>query len=95
MTLKPTPTQAKYFPIAAACLLEYANIGQLVRMWGEHTAAGQSLPAWISVGAALLFYTAFYWVCTPEQRWARLATAVSSFTNIAVIATVLRFRYFA
>jgi uncharacterized protein with PQ loop repeat len=80
----------EYYPVAAQVLLEWANVSQLVRMWREHTAAGQSLVGWLSVFAALLLFLAFY-------RHKRLTTVVYTtafglLMNTLVILTVLYFR---
>jgi hypothetical protein len=47
------PHWVSYTPIATTCLLETANLGQIVRMWTYHTAAGQSLTSWCCVNVAL------------------------------------------
>jgi len=82
-------------PIATVLLLEYANIGQLYRMWHEHTAAGQNLWSWISVGIALLFWLNFYRVICPQEKFAFWATVLGFFLNSAVWLTVVYFRYIA
>lgn len=80
-------------PILTVFLLEGANIGQIIRMWTERTAEGQSLTAWISVNLALLLWLNFYRVCCPDQRWAFWATAVGISMNAGVILSVIWFRY--
>ena len=80
-------------PIVTTLLLETANMGQLIRMWTEWTADGQSLAAWICVNAALFLWLNFYRVCTPEQKWAIWATAFGVAMNSLVIASVVVFRY--
>lgn len=79
-------------PIASALLFEYANVGQLYRMWTEHTAAGQSLFAWWAVGLGLLLYANFYRVVTPLERWAIRVTLLSFGMNCLVSGSVLYFR---
>jgi hypothetical protein len=76
-------------------LLEYANVGQLYRMWTERTAAGQSLWSWLSVGCALVLWCNFYRVCCPRERFALWATMFGVGMNLAVVLTVIWFRYFA
>jgi len=80
-------------PVVSSILLEGANLGQLVRMWTEKTAAGQSLISWCMVSAALCIYLQFYRVCTPGQKWAVRMTAFGVAFNAAVILTVVWFRY--
>lgn len=82
-------------PILATALLEYANVGQLWRMWHDRTSAGQELTAWISVFFALVAYQVFYRVVIPEQKWPARMNAVGIAMNIAVVLTVLYFRRFA
>ncbi len=80
-------------PLVTVVLLENANIQQLVRMWNEGTAEGQSLWGWIFVNLALLLWCNFYRVCCPKERFAFWATVVGVLMNAAVIATVVYFRY--
>lgn len=82
----------KKAPIPATLLLEYANIGQLIRMWTYRTAAGQSLSSWFAVFLALCCYFQFYRIVTPEQIWARRMALLGIFMNLAVCFTVLYFR---
>lgn len=81
-------------PVIATVLLEYANVGQIIRMWSEHTAAGQSLWSWAAVFAALATYGVFFRVCLPEQTWARRMNAIGLVMNAVVCGTVIYFRYF-
>lgn len=82
-------------PIATVFLLEYANVGQLVRMWSEGSALGQNIWSWVSVNAALWLWLNFYRVVTPEAVWARRATVAGIVLNGAVIFSVAWFRWFA
>lgn len=82
-------------PIVTTFLLEAANVQQLVRMWTERTAAGQSLTAWMSVNVALWLWLQFYHTFTPDQRLAIWGTRVGIALNSAVILTVVFFRYLA
>jgi uncharacterized protein with PQ loop repeat len=86
------PIFMKRAPIVATILLEYANVGQLIRMWTYKTAAGQSLTAWFAVFLALCCYNQFYRIVTPEQIWARRMSFVGILMNSAVCLTVLYFR---
>ena len=81
-------------PIAAVGLLEIANLNQLYRMWTEWTAAGQSLWGWISVQLALWLWLNFYRVVTPKERFAFWGTSLGIGMNMAVILTVIFFRYY-
>lgn len=80
-------------PLVTTFLLEYANVGQLWRMWHEHTAAGQNLFSWMSVGLALWLWCNFYRVFNPEQKFALYCTMFGVFMNLLVILTVVYFRY--
>lgn len=74
-------------------LLEGANIGQLHRMWTEHTAAGQSLWSWLSVGLALVIWCNYYRVICPQEKFAFRCTCVGVFINTLVWLSVVYWRY--
>jgi len=82
-----------YTPPVAIMCLEWANLSQLIRMWTEQTAEGQSLVGWLSVWAALLLWLNFYRVCLPENKLAYWGTVVGLATNTAVWLSVIWFRY--
>lgn len=94
--MKPwsNPRVVNKTPIVTFVLLESANVQQLWRMWAQQTAAGQSLGGWIAVNIALLLWCNFYRVCCPEQKTAFWVTVVGVVMNAAVIATVVKFRFF-
>lgn len=77
-------------PIATTILLEGANVSQLIRMWTEHTAAGQSLLAWLSVCLALGLWAFYYW--RKGLRTALWATLGGIVMNLAVVASVIYWR---
>lgn len=83
----------RHTPIVTTLLLEGANVGQLIRMWTEHTAAGQSLWAWFSVGVALALWLCWYRLFVPEQKIAIYSCLSGILMNQAVIWTVIYFRY--
>lgn len=78
-------------PLLTTLLLEYANVGQLWRMWHEHSALGQNVWSWVAVNAALWLWLNFYRVITPDARIAQAATLLGILLNGAVIGTVLYF----
>ena len=80
-------------PFVAVLLLEFANIQQLIRMWTEWTAAGQSLWGWVCVNIALWLWLNFYLTFNRENKFAVYGTAFGIFMNSMVIATVLLFRH--
>lgn len=80
-------------PIVSVLLLEVANIGQLWRMWTEHSAAGQSLFSWVSVHVALWLWLNFYSVFNPSNRWAIRGTQLGLLLNGAVILSVIYWRW--
>lgn len=80
-------------PLITTGLLEGANAGQLFRMWGERTAAGQSVPSWLLVNLALWLWLNFYRVKTPGERLAILATKIGIVMNASVLLTTIYFRY--
>jgi hypothetical protein len=80
-------------PIVTTLLLEYANAGQVWRMWAERSAEGQSLAAWMAVSLALLLWLNFFRVCTPDRKWAFRCQLLGCAMNALVILTVIRFRY--
>jgi hypothetical protein len=81
-------------PIVTTCLLEWANLSQLWRMWTTWTSDGQSIVGWCSVQVALWLWWNFYRVMLPDQRLPRYGTMVGITTNACVILTVVYFRYF-
>ena len=80
-------------PLLAVALLEIANVNQLLRMWSEGTAAGQSLLGWVTVHLALWLWWNFYRVLTPNESFAYWGTALGIVMNGMVILTVLYFRF--
>jgi hypothetical protein len=80
-------------PIVTTLLLEAANVSQLVRMWTERTAEGQSLWGWMLVSLALVLWLNFYLTFNRDQKWAIRGTAFGIAMNAAVILTVVYFRY--
>jgi hypothetical protein len=89
------PTVVGKTPLLTTLLLEYANAGQLYRMWTEHTAAGQSMWSWLSVGTALWLWCNFYRVCCPDQKFTLRCTQFGVFMNLLVVLSVAYFRYVA
>lgn len=81
--------------VLSQILLELGNISQLIRMWTEHTAKGQSLIAWVSVNLAILLWLNFYRVCVPadQRKWPIIGTVIGWIMNVAVILTVAYFRF--
>lgn len=80
-------------PILTTLLLEAANVQQLVRMWSEGSAEGQSITGWLSVNVALLLWLNFYRVVTPHATWAIRGTLFGVVMNAAVILTVAWFQF--
>jgi uncharacterized membrane protein YbaN (DUF454 family) len=80
-------------PIVTSILIDGGAIGQIVRMWSEKTAEGQSLISWAAVLMALVLWANFYRVITPDQKWARITILISIFLNIGVVGSVILWRY--
>jgi hypothetical protein len=80
-------------PIITTLLLEYANVGQLLRMWTVRSALGQNLYSWIAVQIALWLWLNFYITMLPEAKFAKWATIAGITLNLAVVLTVAYFRY--
>lgn len=78
-------------PVLTVFLLEYANIGQLWRMWAQHSALGQNAWSWLAVNVALWLWLNFYRVFTPEQKFAYRATQIGIVLNAAVVFSVVWF----
>ena len=93
MKIWDNPDIVTYSPIVTTCLLESANIGQMIRMWTYHTAAGQSLISWAAVQVALWLWQNFYRVITPDQWVARLTIKIGILLNFGVILSVIYWRY--
>ncbi len=92
-TARTNPKVVDKTPIITVCLLEGANLQQLWRMWTEHTSAGQSVTAWLSVNIALWLWLNFYLVFNRENKFAIWGTAIGIFLNALVMLTVVYFRY--
>lgn len=80
-------------PLVTVCLLESANVGQLYRMWTQHSALGQNVWSWLMVNVALWLWGNFYRVLTPTAVWAYWANRVGIALNSAVVLTVAYFRW--
>jgi uncharacterized protein with PQ loop repeat len=80
-------------PLISVALLEAANIQQLIRMWTERTAAGQSLTAWVTVNIALWLWLNFYLTFNRQNKFAIWGTALGILMNALVCLSVLFFRY--
>jgi hypothetical protein len=87
------PAIVCWSPIVTTCLLEGANVGQMVRIWTQHTAAGQSLMSWCAVQLALWLWANWYRIVTPEQWVARFTIKVGIALNFGVILSVLYWRW--
>jgi hypothetical protein len=92
-TLRTNPKLVGFTPIITTGLLEGANVSQIYRMWSTHTAAGQSLWAWLLVNLALMLWLNFYLVFNREQKFAIWGTVVGIGLNWIVIFSVIIFRY--
>lgn len=81
-------------PMLTVLLLEYANVGQLWRMWHEQSALGQNVWSWVSINAALWLWLNYYRVIVPGglRSAAARATMVGIALNATVILTVAHFR---
>lgn len=82
-------------PLLTTFLLEFANAGQLWRMWAEHSAAGQNVWSWAMVNVALLLFLNFYRVNNKNgcMNFAIIGTLIGVVMNLGVIFTILYFRY--
>ena len=87
------PKLVAYTPLITTGLLEIANIGQMLRMWTYHTAAGQNIISWCCVNLALWLWQNWYRVITPDQWVARFAIKVGISLNTGVVLTAIYFRY--
>lgn len=82
-------------PIVTSILLDGGAIGQVIRMWKERSALGQSLTSWTAVVLALVLWANFYRVLTPDQWWARFTIKISIALNLIVVGSVIWWRYLA
>lgn len=89
------PAWVSRTPIATSLLLDGGAIGQIVRMWRERSALGQSLTSWLAVILALLLWANFYRVITPDQFWARATILLSIALNVGIVASIIWWRHFA
>ena len=90
------PRFVSYTPMLVSLFMEYANAGQLWRMWHEHSALGQNLSSWVAVHITLWLWLNFDLVIVPggSKSWAFRATALGLVLNTGVIFTVIYFRGF-
>jgi len=91
--IRTNPKYVSMTPLVTTGLLEFANVGQLWRMWTEWTAAGQSVWSWFSVNVALWLWLNFYLVFNADNKFAIWGTRLGIALNTGVILTVLFFRY--
>lgn len=82
------------FPLGTTVLLEGANAAQLIRMWTEKSALGQSVIGWSLVWLALVMWFTYYWVTVPEKKLPRYCTGFGILVNSSVVLTVIYFRSF-
>lgn len=82
-----------YSPVFSTILLEYANFGQIVEMWTEKTAEGQSLLSWLAVNLALWLWLNFYMVATPQRKWAIRCQMLGIALNLIVVFSVVYFKH--
>lgn len=80
-------------PLITTAMFETANTLQMVQMWRKHSALGQSLASWVMVNIALWLWLNFYYVKTPNERNAIIATKIGIVINAAVVATVAYFTF--
>lgn len=80
-------------PLLTTALLGWSNVQQLWQMWTEHSAKGQSVWGWVSVGGALWLFVNFYRVCCPKERFVFWATVLECLVNAAVVVSVIYFRH--
>lgn len=92
-SFRTNPRYVEKTPLITTLLLEFANVGQLWRMWTEWTAAGQSVWSWLSVNIALWLWLNFYLVFNADNKFAIWGTRIGILLNTSVILTVLWFRY--
>lgn len=90
MKLWNNPVWVARTPVLTVGLLEGANVGQLWRMWTQHSALGQNVWSWLSVNIALWLWLNFYRVNVPGglKSWAARATFAGILLNGAVIVSV-------
>lgn len=89
------PVWVSRTPIATSLLLDGGAIGQIIRMWREKSALGQSLLSWMAVILALVLWANFYRVITPTQYWARLTILLSIALNVGIVASIVWWRFVA
>lgn len=71
----------------------FSDISQIVRMFTEQSAAGQSLWGWISITQALILYAVFFRIETPDKKLVFWCTMVNGFVVSLIAVTIVFFRY--
>jgi len=80
-------------PIVCSFLFEYANLGQIWKIWIAHTAAGQNIWSWVALNISLFLYLNFYRVCAPKEKFAIWATAISILVGWVLIFSIIWWRW--
>ena len=80
-------------PLIATSIFMVADSSQIVRMFSEGSAKGQSLWGWLSIIIALSMYAIFFRVKTPNERLAFWCTVANVIVVSFIAITVVYFRY--
>lgn len=75
-------------PMLASVLIEAGNLGQLYRMWTQHSALGQNVWSYVAVLAALIMWLLYYRFRL-GRTLAYYVTWIAVFMMAAIIVTII------
>lgn len=73
--------------------MEIAVVGQMIRMFREHSALGQEPISWGLVTLGLVGWVLWYTRMTPEHKVPRYSAMIGCAMNFTGFLTVCYFRY--
>lgn len=79
-------------PLVTSFIFATAYVSQVVRMWSERSALGQSVFGWVQVGVALVLFYIYYREMLPDQKLPRYCTVFEIVLVLGIIGTTIYFR---
>lgn len=79
-------------PLVTSFIFATAYVAQVVRMWTERSALGQSVFGWIQVGVALVLFYVYYREMLPDQKIPQYCTLFEIALVLGIIGTTITFR---
>lgn len=79
-------------PLVTSFIFATAYIAQMVRMWTQRSALGQSVFGWIQVGIALVLFYIYYSEMLPNEKIPKYCTVFEIALVLGIIGTTILFR---